>query len=118
MKRGLDAAGIEIPFPYLTLTKNDPDIINAIPGRSGASNDPAEGHDEQPGRPATDNASRALLAKTKRSTAPKGYRDGRILLRMKAHFSVSLDKDDNISDRLLSILSVLPLAIRLNWLRY
>lgn len=37
--KALDDAGIEIPYPYLTLTmsKNEPDIINAV--RGGAQSD-------------------------------------------------------------------------------
>ena len=37
VKRGLDEAGIEIPYPYRTLvfSKNEPDIINAVSGRTG-----------------------------------------------------------------------------------
>jgi small-conductance mechanosensitive channel len=37
IKTGLDRAGIEIPYPYrtLTFTKNEPDIINAVAGRLG-----------------------------------------------------------------------------------
>jgi small-conductance mechanosensitive channel len=38
VKRGLDEAGIEIPYPYRTLTfsKNEPDIIKAVAGRTGS----------------------------------------------------------------------------------
>lgn len=37
IKKALDDAGIEIPYPYRTLTfsKNEPDIINAVAGRVG-----------------------------------------------------------------------------------
>ena len=37
IKKALDDAGIEIPYPYrtLTFTKNEPDIINAVAGRLG-----------------------------------------------------------------------------------
>ncbi|MEM6393236.1 MAG: mechanosensitive ion channel family protein, partial [Planctomycetota bacterium] len=47
VKKALDDAGIEIPYPYrtLTFTKNEPDIINAVAGRSGNANDHADGHD-------------------------------------------------------------------------
>ena len=39
VKKALDDAGIEIPYPYRTLTfsKNEPDIIAAVAGRSGGS---------------------------------------------------------------------------------
>ncbi len=38
VKAALDNAGIEIPYPYRTLTfsKNEPDIIEAIAGRTGS----------------------------------------------------------------------------------
>lgn len=38
IKKALDDAGIEIPYPYRTLTfsKNEPDIINAVAGRLGS----------------------------------------------------------------------------------
>ncbi|MEM6459428.1 MAG: mechanosensitive ion channel [Planctomycetota bacterium] len=38
IKRALDDAGIEIPYPYRTLTfsRNEPDIINAVAGRMGS----------------------------------------------------------------------------------
>ncbi len=38
IKKALDNAGIEIPYPYRTLTfsKNEPDIINAVAGRMGS----------------------------------------------------------------------------------
>lgn len=52
IKSALDDAGIEIPYPYRTLTfsKNEPAIIEAIAGRvasgeAGASGDAAEGGD-------------------------------------------------------------------------
>lgn len=37
IKKALDDAGIEIPYPYRTLTfsKNEPDIINAVASRTG-----------------------------------------------------------------------------------
>lgn len=39
IKKALDDAGIEIPYPYRTLTfsKNEPDIIEAVAGRMGES---------------------------------------------------------------------------------
>ncbi|MEO1235158.1 MAG: mechanosensitive ion channel [Planctomycetota bacterium] len=39
IKRALDDAGIEIPYPYRTLTfsKNEPDIIGAVAGRTGGT---------------------------------------------------------------------------------
>ncbi|MBO6513287.1 MAG: mechanosensitive ion channel family protein [Phycisphaerales bacterium] len=41
VKKALDTAGIEIPYPYRTLTfsKNEPDIIKAVSGRLGKSDD-------------------------------------------------------------------------------
>lgn len=41
VKSALDTAGIEIPYPYRTLTfsKNEPDIFNAIAGREGRNGD-------------------------------------------------------------------------------
>ena len=41
VKKALDDAGIEIPYPYRTLTfsKNEPDIIQAISGRRGGHED-------------------------------------------------------------------------------
>lgn len=38
VKKGLDDANIEIPYPYMTLTmsKNEPDIIDAVRGRASA----------------------------------------------------------------------------------
>ena len=45
VKKGLDDAGIEIPYPYRTLTfsKNEPDIIEAVAGRRGGSRDDKDG---------------------------------------------------------------------------
>lgn len=44
IKKALDDAGIEIPYPYRTLTfsKNEPDIINAVAGRRGGSGERAD----------------------------------------------------------------------------
>ncbi|MEM6332487.1 MAG: mechanosensitive ion channel family protein [Planctomycetota bacterium] len=41
IKRALDAEGIEIPYPYRTLTfsKNEPDIIHAVAGRASPTRD-------------------------------------------------------------------------------
>ena len=57
IKEALDEAGIEIPYPYRTLTfsKNEPDIIQAVAGRLGRSatvedrGDASGGADEAPG---------------------------------------------------------------------
>ena len=44
VKAALDAAGIEIPYPYRTLTfsKNEPGIIQAVRGRAGSGGDAGE----------------------------------------------------------------------------
>lgn len=46
IKKALDDAGIEIPYPYRTLTfsKNEPDIINAVAGRMGSGGTSTDDH--------------------------------------------------------------------------
>jgi small-conductance mechanosensitive channel len=47
IKKALDDAGIEIPYPYRTLTfsKNEPDIIQAVAGRMGKAGGASDGNE-------------------------------------------------------------------------
>ena len=48
IKKALDDAGIEIPYPYRTLTfsKNEPDIIEAVAGRMRGASGGGDGSED------------------------------------------------------------------------